>query len=132
MNINALHTTSRCLFARATLIQCSERKSLERRNGMLSKCAEERAMHAVAQSRARSPHWDPVRLPLSPKLCAVDAKSRPRVVKHLQKALAQKRSKRVFYGERLRHPSPSWTFLLPDFGSPYSPNQRNDRRHAEA
>ncbi len=32
MNINALHTTSRCLCSRATLIKCSERNSLDQRS----------------------------------------------------------------------------------------------------
>jgi hypothetical protein len=32
MSINELHTTSRCLFSRATLIKCSERKSLDQRS----------------------------------------------------------------------------------------------------
>jgi len=30
--VNALHTTSRCLFSRATRIECSERKSLDQRS----------------------------------------------------------------------------------------------------
>jgi len=49
---DALHTTSRCLFSRATLIKCSEKKSLDQRSARVSNATALNSRNSIWLARS--------------------------------------------------------------------------------